>query len=70
IRSIYLHPRVNKAARVLVPYRARRALLSAVRRIGRADPEPDSRDEKLRALCRPDVERLAALIGRDLSHWL
>lgn len=29
----------------------------------------DCRDRALQDLCRADVDRLAALIGRDLSHW-
>jgi hypothetical protein len=48
---------------------ARRQVLSFIRRKDLGTPVPDTRDEALRELCAPDVDRLSALIGRDLSHW-
>ncbi|MEO6968565.1 MAG: sulfotransferase [Rhodanobacteraceae bacterium] len=71
LRSIYQAHWVNRIARAAVPYRIRRAALAAARgRRARRYPAHDPRDEPLRALCRPDVGRLATLIGRDLSHWV
>src|SRR5579885_942017 len=70
VGAIYCHPAVNPWARRLIPYGARRRFLSAVRAAHANSEAPDPRDEALRERCKPDVQRLAALIGRDLSHWV
>ena len=70
LRSIYQMQWINRVGRVIVPYGIRRAVLAVARgkRRHRYRVE-DPRDEQLRALCRPEVEQLGSLIGRDLSHW-
>ncbi|HJU27020.1 MAG TPA: hypothetical protein VJ722_10115, partial [Rhodanobacteraceae bacterium] len=65
----YSLPGVRPVLRTLFPYSIRRGVLSRARRIADAGNRGDTREE-LRTLFRPDVERLAGLIGRDLSHWL
>ncbi|QIK79081.1 sulfotransferase [Sphingomonas piscis] len=54
-----------------------RGLMSARKRLialnQTAPPPPSMSDEvrsEIRALLSPDIDRLATLIGRDLSHWL
>ncbi len=69
-RFAYTLPFVNKVTSRLVPYSARRRFLSALRRRESGSPGFDRREDRLRALCRPDVESLSALLDRDLSHWL
>jgi hypothetical protein len=53
----------------LLPYERRREFLSFIRRQDKGKKAPDPRDERLREQCAPDVERLSALLERDLSHW-
>jgi hypothetical protein len=67
IRRIYRSPGVKRAVHAVAPYRTRRRILTGIRALARGKPP---RDEALRQRCRPDVERLSGLIGRDLSHWL
>jgi hypothetical protein len=69
INSIYALPGIKPLAQSVFPYTARRQLLSAVRRKPHRVAQPDPRDDQLRELCAPDVERLSTLIGRDLGHW-
>jgi hypothetical protein len=69
INSIYALPGIKPLAQSVFPYAARRQLLSAVRRKPQRVAQPDPRDDQLRELCAPDVERLSTLIGRDLGHW-
>jgi len=61
------------AARRLLPARLRLRLIDAVDRVNSRPSERPPLDpaleERLRAGCRPDVERLEALLGRDLSRW-
>lgn len=68
---IHTIPGIRQASDALFPYPLRRRVLERVRRLGKRAREPiDPRDAALRERCRPDVERLAKLIDRDLSHWL
>lgn len=75
-QSLYnLHalPGVRQISNLIIPYNARRHVVDCVRahrHHNHADKTPDPRDAALRERCRPDVERLARLIDRDLSHWL
>ena len=68
--AVYWHPAVNPWASRLVPYALRRGFLSAVRKANANGEQRDPRDDALREQCRDDVERLGALIGRDLAHWV
>lgn len=68
---IHAAPGIREVSNVLFPYAVRRRLLGHVRRLHKpAHAAPDPRDAALRERCRPDIERLARLIDRDLSHWL
>ena len=69
IESIYKHPAVYKVAHAVIPYTLVRAGLSAIRKVDRGHPATDARDQALRESCRPDIESLSELLGRDLSHW-
>ena len=70
VESIYRHPAVHKAVRTVIPYAAIRAGLATLRKIdhGKRSANND-RERALREACRPDVERLSRLLGRDLAHW-
>jgi len=71
LNAVHSLPGVRQVSDWIFPYDVRRRLIVAVRRLHRGRPKPpDPRDAELRARCRPDIERLARLIGRDLSHWL
>jgi hypothetical protein len=70
LRAIYNLPGVRPVMRALFPYPVRRRVLSYARRSAKGVAQVDSREEELRALYRPGIERLAELIGRDLSHWM
>jgi hypothetical protein len=69
---IHAVPGIRQLSNLIVPYRVRRRVVEKVRSLHshehakRADP----RDAALRERCRPDIERLAKLIDRNLSHWL
>lgn len=68
--GVHSMPGVRQAADLLFPYRIRRRVVDALRsRRKSAIPQADPRDTALRERCRPDIERLATMIGRDLSHW-
>jgi hypothetical protein len=70
IESIYRRPAIHNLARTVIPYSLIRAGLSAIRRIdqpGRVAVDP--REQALREACRPDLERLSRLLGRNLDHW-
>ena len=71
LNVVHSLPGIRQAADLVFPYPVRRRLVERVRHLeaGRSRPE-DPRDAELRARCRPDVEELAAAIGRDLSHWM
>ena len=69
LASAYKHPAVKHLTQFFVPYTARRKFLSLVRRSERGTGQTRQIDDELCESCRPDVERLAALIGRDLRHW-
>lgn len=68
--AVYRQPMVRQAASTLFPYTVRRRFISRVRRLQEGHAGPDPRDLELRAELKPNVERLAAVIGRDLSHWM
>ena len=64
---------LRKLAKRLAPKAARQWTTSALEKVLPAPERPPIRPEflsVLRARCRPDVERLSELIGRDLSDWL
>jgi hypothetical protein len=60
---------VKHVVQLFMPYAARRKFLSFIRRTDLANAASDTRDDRLREQCVPDVERLSTLIERDLSHW-
>ena len=68
-RFAYSMPAMNAFVRTAVPYRVRRAVLAVARHTTQEPASSDPRDDELRKLCSPDIERLAGMIGRDLSHW-
>ncbi|HET9835085.1 MAG TPA: sulfotransferase [Rhodanobacteraceae bacterium] len=70
VTDIYQKPAVKQAASTLFPYKMRRRLVSGLRKLDAGGDKSDPRDLSLRAVLRPGVERLAGLIGRDLSHWM
>jgi len=66
-------PWISVPARMLIPLRLRDIIKDKVRRANtkfvprdRMTPELKA---KLRAELRPEIDRLGALLGRDLSHW-
>lgn len=69
VTRVYAHASVKRLTQTLLPYEARRRVLALLRRTERRAARVDPRDEALRQSCREDVDRLSALIGRDLSHW-
>ncbi|WHZ20159.1 MAG: Sulfotransferase [Rhodanobacteraceae bacterium] len=71
LNAIHSQPGIRQISDRIFPYPVRRRVVLAVRRLHQGKPKsPDPRDTELRARCRPDIERLAGLIGRDLSHWM
>ena len=68
-RSVYKHSGVKHATQLFLSYERRRKVLSFVRRMEKGIAASAQPDDKLRESCRLDVDNLAALIGRDLSHW-
>ncbi|MBS0382118.1 MAG: sulfotransferase [Proteobacteria bacterium] len=71
LNAVHSLPGVRQVADFIFPYPVRRRLVKAVRSTeSRHQAPPDPRDAELRQRCRPDIERLAALIDRDLSHWM
>lgn len=69
VTSVYRQAGMKRVVQQFVPYPARRRFLSMIRRKERERAVPDPRDAALHAGCAPDVQRLSALIGRDLNHW-
>lgn len=70
-RMMKAHRAMRRSAR-LVPPGLKRFMVNAVTRVFPSPERPAIRPEflaELRETCRPDIERLGALIGRDLSHW-
>lgn len=70
VTAAYQSPPVKRVASALFPYPVRRRFVLGVRRLDRKSEKGDPRDLALRAALRPHVEQLAAVIGRDLSHWM
>lgn len=70
VTAAYQSPPVKRVASTLFPYEVRRRLVLRVRKLDESGEKPDPRDLDLRAAMRPNVERLAGVIGRDLSHWM
>jgi hypothetical protein len=70
VTNIYRQPAVKRAAGALFPYEMRRRFVSRVRKLDTRGDRSDPRDLELRVALRPEVQRLAGLIGRDLSHWM
>lgn len=68
--SVHSQPGIRQVSDFLFTYQTRRRLVLAVRRLHRDSAAQDPRDVKLRERCKPDIERLAKLIDRDLSHWM
>lgn len=68
---IHSAPGIRQVSNLLFPYALRRRVLARIRKSNQpAAAAPDPRDAALRERCRPDIERLAELIDRNLSHWL
>lgn len=70
LHGVYAAPGIRHVSDAIFPHPVRRRFVQALRRRHRDRITPDPRDERLRVLHRSDVERLATLIGRDLSHWM
>lgn len=70
VTAAYRRPAFKRVASTLFPYKVRRRFVSRIRKLGDSHSKTDPRDAALRAALRPDVERLAGVIGRDLSHWM
>ena len=70
VTNLYRQPAVKEAASALFPYKMRRRFVSGIRALDTSREKSDPRDLQLRTALRPGVERLADLIGRDLSHWM
>ena len=71
IESVYKHPAVYKVAHAVIPYTLVRAGLAAIRKVDRTGhTAADPREQTLRESCRPEIERLSELLGRDLDHWI
>jgi Sulfotransferase family len=69
VTFVYKRLGVKHAVQLFLPYAARRKFLSFIRRKDLGKAASDPRDCRLREQCAPDVDRLSALIERDLSHW-
>lgn len=67
--AVYSQPAINKVAHRIIPRQFSRRALSAIRAIDHHKEYDVKREQALYDLCRPDVERLSVLLGRDLSHW-
>lgn len=68
---IHAIPGIRQLTNAIFPYSMRRHVVDWARsHHGPGTARVDPRDAALRERCRPDIERLSALIGRDLSHWL
>lgn len=70
VSAAYRNPPVKRVAGTLFPYAVRRRFVMRVRKLDRSREKTDPRDLQLREAMRPNVQRLASLIGRDLSHWM
>lgn len=71
--NIHAIPGIKQLSNLLFPYKVRRKVVDWTRarpHHGPAAVQTDPRDAALRERCKPDIERLAKLIDRDLSHWL
>ena len=57
----------------LVPQAWRRALRRGIERLNtrhsRRDPLPERLRQRILELCADEIDAVAALLGRDLSHW-
>lgn len=72
IAALYKHPAIYGIARTLIPYKLVYGALSLIRKVDRGHTRRaagDPREKALRDACRPDIERLSSLLGRDLHHW-
>jgi hypothetical protein len=69
VTTVYKRFGVKYLVQRVLPYETRRKFLSFIRRQDKGKAALDPRDDQLRRQCAPDVERLSALIERDLSHW-
>lgn len=70
VHRVYRNSAVKRVVQAIAPYQARRRVLNGIRVLARGRKQRLPRDEELYQRCRPDVERLARLLERDLSHWL
>lgn len=71
--NIHALPGIRQLSNAVIPYKVRREVVDWARgksHHGSTTTQDDPRDAALRERCRPDIERLARLIDRDLSHWL
>lgn len=60
---------MKHVVQLVLPRATRRRVLSFIRRKDLGVTAAGPRDAVLREQCAPDVARLSALLGRDLSHW-
>ena len=70
VQAIHATPGIKQASDALFSRATRRRIMQAIHRQDRNRIAPDPRDAALRERCKPDVERLSVLIGRELSHWM
>ncbi|MEO6968563.1 MAG: sulfotransferase [Rhodanobacteraceae bacterium] len=70
LHTVHAAPVIRQMSNAVFPYPLRRRLVSRLRRRYRGRVAQDPRDAALQERCKPDIERLSILIGRDLSHWM
>lgn len=68
-KAMYNQQGIGYMAQKAFPYAARRKFLNFIRRHEPIHERPDPRDDDLRREFVPQVNHLAELIDRDLSHW-
>lgn len=67
---VHALPGVRQLADLVFSSALRRRVVDWTRHQHAAPVAIDPRDTALRERCRPGIQRLADLLGRDLSHWL
>jgi hypothetical protein len=71
-RALHSDSRLKDALRTVTPKASRRWITRNARQLNRTRPaglSPETR-RRLVQLFKTDIEKVAELIGRDLSHWL
>jgi len=69
LRTLYRNPGIKALVQRSVPRALRRKSIELVRQREAPRSGLDAFDQGLREQCAPGIERLAALIDRDLRHW-